>query len=198
MYVFPGIGLAAILSKATSITDAMIYASAASLSTSLTPAEKAAGNLYPELRRIREVSVTVARGVIRAAQEAGLDREPALRGLTDDQMDEYIRERMYDPFEPDRGAWVEAEPEPKPEVKVHEEKEVVAKVVEAVAAVEKKEEAKIEVKKEEQPAEKPVEQAKAAPKPVFVEEEPKVPCLWTPSRTIRGGGVHLHPSMSRY
>ncbi|KAK8237013.1 hypothetical protein HDK77DRAFT_449480 [Phyllosticta capitalensis] len=98
MYVFPGIGLGAILSKAVNVTQDMIYASATALSTALTPEERAESWLYPDIRRIREVSVTVTRGVIRAAQQDGVDRELALRNLSDDQLDAYIRERMYDPF----------------------------------------------------------------------------------------------------
>lgn len=98
MYVFPGIGLGAILSKSVSVTQSMIYASAESLSTSLLPAEVADNWLYPDIRRIRDVSVIVARGVIRAAQAEGVDRELPLRGLSDPELDVYIRERMYDPF----------------------------------------------------------------------------------------------------
>jgi malate dehydrogenase (oxaloacetate-decarboxylating)(NADP+) len=98
MYVFPGIGLGAILSKATSVTQDMIYASAESLSTSLNKQEVADGWLYPDIRRIREVSVVVTRGVIRAAQNNGVDRAAALRNLSDDELDAYIKERMYDPF----------------------------------------------------------------------------------------------------
>jgi malate dehydrogenase (oxaloacetate-decarboxylating)(NADP+) len=97
MYVFPGIGLGAILSKAVNITQDMIYASAESLSTSLNTDEVAAGWLYPDIRRIREVSVIVTRGVIRAAQKNGVDRELSLRNLTDEQLDLYIKDRMYDP-----------------------------------------------------------------------------------------------------
>lgn len=97
MYVFPGIGLAAILSKSVRVTQSMIYASAVALSTALTPDEVAQGWLYPDITRIREVSVTVARGVIRAAQREGVDRELALRNLDDARLDAYIRERMYDP-----------------------------------------------------------------------------------------------------
>lgn len=98
MYVFPGIGLGAILSKAVSITQDMIYASAESLSTSLNKQEVADGWLYPDIRRIREVSVVVTRGVIRTAQKNGVDRAVELRNLTDDQLDAYIKEKMYDPF----------------------------------------------------------------------------------------------------
>lgn len=98
MYVFPGIGLGAILSKSVSITQDMIYASAESLSTSLNKQEVADGWLYPDIRRIREVSVVVTRGVIRAAQKNGVDRTTELRNLSDDQLDSYIKEHMYDPF----------------------------------------------------------------------------------------------------
>ncbi|KAL1633327.1 hypothetical protein SLS56_002960 [Neofusicoccum ribis] len=98
MYVFPGIGLGAILSKAVNVTQDMIYASAVALSESLTPEERAQGWLYPDIRRIRDVSVVVTRGVIRAAQENGVDRELALRNLDDAALEAYIKERMYDPF----------------------------------------------------------------------------------------------------
>ncbi|KZM22301.1 Malate dehydrogenase (oxaloacetate-decarboxylating) (NADP(+)) [Ascochyta rabiei] len=98
MYVFPGIGLGAILSKATSVTQDMIYASAESLSTSLNKQEVADGWLYPDIRRIREVSVVVTRGVIRAAQQNGVDRASELRDLSDEELDAYIVESMYNPF----------------------------------------------------------------------------------------------------
>jgi malate dehydrogenase (oxaloacetate-decarboxylating)(NADP+) len=98
MYVFPGIGLGAILSKSVNVTQDMIYASGVSLSSALTEQEKADGWLYPDIRRIREVSVVVTRYVIRAAQEGKVDRELSLRNLSDADLDEYIKARMYDPF----------------------------------------------------------------------------------------------------
>jgi malate dehydrogenase (oxaloacetate-decarboxylating)(NADP+) len=97
MYVFPGIGLGAILCKSVSITQEMIYASALALSTSLSPEERAKDWLYPDIRRIRDVSVIVTRGVIRAAQEGGVDRELNLRTLNDEELDVYIKNRMYNP-----------------------------------------------------------------------------------------------------
>ena len=75
----------------------MIYASGEALSTSLTPSEVADNWLYPNISRIREVSVVVTRGVIRAAQEDKVDRELALRNISDEELDQYIRARMYDP-----------------------------------------------------------------------------------------------------
>lgn len=76
----------------------MIYASAEALSTSLLPKEVEENWMYPDIRRIRDVSVVVTRGVIRAAQKDGVDRELALRNISDEEMEDYIRHRMYDPF----------------------------------------------------------------------------------------------------
>ena len=97
MYVFPGIGLGSILSKATTITQSMIYASATSLSASLNEKEVSDGWLYPEIGRIRDVSVVVAMGVIRAAQEAGVDREVRIKGMGDEELERWVRSKMYDP-----------------------------------------------------------------------------------------------------
>lgn len=97
MYVFPGIGLGTILSKAVRVTDSMIYASGAALSQALTAEEIDLGFLYPDITRIRQVSVVVARKVIRAAQEAEVDRETCLRTMNDVNLDSWIKTRMYDP-----------------------------------------------------------------------------------------------------
>jgi len=106
MYVFPGIGLGAILSKAVNVTQDMIYASGVSLFASLNDEERAAGWLYPEIGRIREVSVVVTRYVIRAAQKNQVDRELSLRNLSDADLDKYIEQRMYDPFK-ERDSYLE-------------------------------------------------------------------------------------------
>ncbi|KAL8670867.1 MAG: hypothetical protein Q9168_004614 [Polycauliona sp. 1 TL-2023] len=97
MYVFPGIGLGTILSKATIVTQSMIYASANALSTALNPAETEQDWLYPDIARIRDVSVVVAMGVIRAAQEAGVDRETRIKGMKDEELEQWVRSKMYDP-----------------------------------------------------------------------------------------------------
>lgn len=97
MYVFPGIGLGTILSKATMVTQSMIYASATSLSLALSNSEVSQGLLYPEIERIRDVSVQVAIGVIKAAQKAGVDRETQLKSMGDEELQRWVRSKMYDP-----------------------------------------------------------------------------------------------------
>ena len=97
MYVFPGIGLGTILSKAVKVTSSMIFASGEALPTILTEEEKEMALLYPDITRIREVSVVVARYVIRAAQKDNVDRIHHLREINDHELDDYIRCKMYDP-----------------------------------------------------------------------------------------------------
>ena len=98
MYIFPGLGFGGIVCKARIFTDSMIDASATSLAASLLPSEISRGLLYPDLARIRDVSAQVALGVIRAAQEAGVDGEKTLRSMGDEELLTWVKSRMYDPF----------------------------------------------------------------------------------------------------
>lgn len=97
MYVFPGIGLGTILSKSVMVTQGMIYASGEALSKALTPEEVELGLLYPNITRIREVSVVVGREVIRASQKEKVDRETLIKDLSDPELDAWIVSKMYDP-----------------------------------------------------------------------------------------------------
>jgi malate dehydrogenase (oxaloacetate-decarboxylating)(NADP+) len=70
MYIFPGLGLGALLSKASRVTDEMVEQASVALAGSLDEDERRAGLVYPRLDRIREVSAKIALGVVRAAQNA--------------------------------------------------------------------------------------------------------------------------------
>ncbi|KAI9600789.1 hypothetical protein H4Q26_000582 [Puccinia striiformis f. sp. tritici PST-130] len=97
MYVFPGIGLGAILARVKTISDKMIEASALALSDAMTDEEKSAGLLYPRLNRIRDISTSVALRVIRQAQEEGLVGNPVVGNLSDDELRKYIEQKEYWP-----------------------------------------------------------------------------------------------------
>jgi len=99
MYVFPGIGLGTILSKSVQVTSNMIYASGEALPSMITEEEKQLALLYPDIARIREVSARVARYVIRAAQQDNVDRLHHLRDMTDDHLESWIKDKMYDPHQ---------------------------------------------------------------------------------------------------
>ncbi|KAJ2583414.1 hypothetical protein GGH95_001011, partial [Coemansia sp. RSA 1836] len=75
MYVFPAIGLGAVLCKPTCITDTMIYAVSKALAASLNSQEKADGELYPRIERIREVSAELAAAFIQQAVREDLAKD---------------------------------------------------------------------------------------------------------------------------
>jgi malate dehydrogenase (oxaloacetate-decarboxylating)(NADP+) len=99
MYIFPGLGLGTILCQATKVTDKMILAASESLADCVTEEEFSRGLLYPDVSRIRAVSLDIARDVIRSAQRDGVDARKELRELTNAQLDALIKEEIYNPLE---------------------------------------------------------------------------------------------------
>jgi len=91
-YIFPGIGLGAIASRAQRITDEMFMAAAHSLAHDVTESDLAQGSLYPALPRIREVSANIAARVAEAAYRRGLaaGREPR-------DVLAHVTSQMYEP-----------------------------------------------------------------------------------------------------
>ncbi|KAJ4482232.1 malate dehydrogenase [Lentinula aciculospora] len=97
MYMFPGIGLGAILSKAKHITDAMVERAAIALSTSLNEDENCRELVYPRLDRIRDISAQVALAVARQAHKDGVDNNLVLRNLNDSDALRHIKGKMWEP-----------------------------------------------------------------------------------------------------
>lgn len=91
-YIFPGIGLGAIVSGATQITDEMFMGSAFELANLVTESDLEQGSLYPALERIQEVSAHIAAGLTRTAHKRGIasTQQPA------DAL-EAVKAAMYDP-----------------------------------------------------------------------------------------------------
>ena len=97
MYIFPGLGLGTILSQASRVTDAMILTASKSLANCVTEEEFDRGLLYPDISRIRAVSLEIARDVMRTAQEEGVDGRKELRSLSDAELESYIKNNIYNP-----------------------------------------------------------------------------------------------------
>ncbi|KIM46656.1 hypothetical protein M413DRAFT_440258 [Hebeloma cylindrosporum] len=97
MYIFPGLGLASILARASEVTDSMVEASSLGLAQALTEEEHSLGLLYPRIERIREISAFIAKEVIRAAQKAGVDHSPDLRTKSDQELIAFIDRKMWKP-----------------------------------------------------------------------------------------------------
>jgi malate dehydrogenase (oxaloacetate-decarboxylating)(NADP+) len=92
VYIFPGVGLGVIASRARYVTDEMFLAAARTLSQHVSYADIWQGRVYPPLRSIREVSLAIAVEVAEVAYRRGLTRDPR-----PDDVEAYIRSTMYYP-----------------------------------------------------------------------------------------------------
>jgi malate dehydrogenase (oxaloacetate-decarboxylating) len=71
-FIFPGLGLGALVAEAREVTDAMINVAAATLAECLTETEIAEGALFPSVRRLRDVSRAVGVAVVKQAEADGV------------------------------------------------------------------------------------------------------------------------------
>jgi malic enzyme len=100
MYVFPGLGLGAVISGARIISDGMLMAAAEAVASYCSDEESARGLIFPGLGEIREVSQKVAVEVVKQALKEDLVAEAlhsSLCDLTDEELYEGIGERMWKP-----------------------------------------------------------------------------------------------------
>ncbi len=91
-YIFPGVGLGVIASRASRVTDGMFMTAAHTLAHLVSESDLAQGSLYPALPRIREVSENIAAAIADTAYKQGLAGKPKPKSVMDD-----VRSQMYDP-----------------------------------------------------------------------------------------------------
>jgi malate dehydrogenase (oxaloacetate-decarboxylating)(NADP+) len=94
-YIFPGVGLGAVVSHTRRVTDDMFLAAARVLAEQVSEDDLALGRVYPDLSRIREVSALIAAQVASIAYEKGF----AERDAPDDILAD-VREHMFTPLYP--------------------------------------------------------------------------------------------------
>jgi malate dehydrogenase (oxaloacetate-decarboxylating)(NADP+) len=92
VYIFPGIGLGALVFGARRVTDSMFLAAARIVARLVTEDDLAQGRVYPSLTRIREVSTKIAVAVGELAHQEGLTSLPRPADPA-----AYVNQRMFVP-----------------------------------------------------------------------------------------------------
>jgi len=96
VFIFPGVGMGALLVNAESISSSMIRAAAHALAENVSEDELAAGMLFPVVGRLREISGKVAEAVMQAASQEGLGEK-----LTPNQRRKRLEDFIWEPDYPD-------------------------------------------------------------------------------------------------
>lgn len=91
VYVFPGIGLGAIISEASEVTDSMFTAAAMTLSELVDQGSLDSGALFPPIGEIRSISRAIAAAVARDARNSGVGPE-----LTDGEIEARLDHEIWD------------------------------------------------------------------------------------------------------
>jgi len=91
VYIFPGVGLGAIVSNARAVTDSMLAASATALAAQVDQETLDEGALYPPLRNLRSITRSIATAVAEAARDDGVGDQ-----MTSDEIAAALDSEMWD------------------------------------------------------------------------------------------------------
>ena len=91
VFIFPGLGLGALITRSTEVTDAMVSAAAAALAATVTDEEIASGLLFPAVERLRGVSEQIAIAVAEQAESDGVAE------ITGEEAIEALHQGMWSP-----------------------------------------------------------------------------------------------------
>lgn len=92
VFIFPGVGLGAILAEAREISDGMFMAAARALADFVDDAQLATGSVYPRADQLRAVCARTAAAVLRRARDEGLGRI-----VRDDEVETVVERAMWFP-----------------------------------------------------------------------------------------------------
>ena len=92
VFIFPGVGLGAIVSEVREITDELFLVAARTLAEHVSEDRLASGSLYPPAHDLRKVSRAITLAVVRYAREAGTGR-----AFHDDQLEAAVDTAIWFP-----------------------------------------------------------------------------------------------------
>jgi malic enzyme len=92
IFIFPGVGLGAIISEIHDIDEAVFLVAARTLAESVSDDRLKHGALYPDQSELRDVSARIAAAVIRYASEKRLGRN-----IPDDEVEQVVAEATWYP-----------------------------------------------------------------------------------------------------
>ena len=91
-FIFPGVGLGAIVAEAHEVTDDMFLEAARTLADQVTQDRLDRGALYPPVHALRDVSRRIASRVVQVARDAGVGRT-----ITDEDIDAFVEDEIWFP-----------------------------------------------------------------------------------------------------
>jgi malic enzyme len=95
-FVFPGVGLGAILSEAREVTDSMFTVAADRLASVPSESDLATGSLFPSVRDLRPVTAVIAEAVIKEARDCGVGKK-----IPDSEIPALVAGAMWKPEYPE-------------------------------------------------------------------------------------------------
>ena len=90
-----GIGLGAVLSRTRLVSDKMLVAAVKALAAQSPALKDPDKGLLPDIIDVREISVQIAKAVIRQSVEEGLATKKDIPD-NDDDLEEWVREQMWE------------------------------------------------------------------------------------------------------
>ena len=92
VFIFPGVGLAALVAQASEIPDTAFLTAAMTVASAVTSERLAEGALYPPISALRQVARRVAIEVVRELRDAGFGRQ-----LDDAEIEPAVDDAMWTP-----------------------------------------------------------------------------------------------------
>ncbi len=92
VFIFPGVGMGALLAGCATISSGMVRSAAYALAQNVSQEELDAGMLFPEVSRLREISRKVAEGVMRVAAEEGIGEK-----MSDEERIQRLNDFIWEP-----------------------------------------------------------------------------------------------------